>query len=73
MTDLRYCELSSLQVFPAAWEEEEPASEEQLGWTSSLREVEYQVRLSRQRVGSLTSPGFPYPNKRSAALAAEGP
>lgn len=50
VTDLRHSELLSLQAFPV-WEEEQPASEEQLGWTSSLREVTYQVRLLDSRSG----------------------
>lgn len=51
-TDLRHSELLSLQVFPV-WEEEQPASEEQLGWTSSLR----QVTTFRQWVRCFTCPG----------------
>lgn len=50
VTDLRHHELLSLQAFPV-WEEEQPASEEQLGWTSSLREVTYPVRLLDSRLG----------------------
>lgn len=82
VTDLRHCELWSLQVYPVVWEKEQPASEEQLGWASFLGEVTYQVITFRQQVGSLTSPGFPalvvsallfsYPDKHSGALVAVG-